>query len=83
MRVIRNYVYDIYTYRYIYICVCVLAIKLNINFDEKKFLLIFLWQWAHFPHIHFGTTFDSEKHKEQVEEPVVAPGGQLGHQSFF
>ncbi|KAG6506102.1 protein YABBY 2-like [Zingiber officinale] len=41
--------------------------------------------WAHFPHIHFGTTFDGDKQEDdQVDEPVVAPAGdQLGHQSFF
>ncbi|WOK99485.1 hypothetical protein Cni_G08197 [Canna indica] len=35
--------------------------------------------WAHFPHIQFGLTFDSNK-QEKADEAVVAPGS---HQSFF
>ncbi|KAJ8513883.1 hypothetical protein OPV22_004317 [Ensete ventricosum] len=37
--------------------------------------------WAHFPHIHFGLTFDGNN-LAKLDEPVAAPGYQKGH-SFF
>ncbi|XP_065004450.1 protein YABBY 2-like isoform X1 [Musa acuminata AAA Group] len=53
----------------------------NPHISHKQAFSTAAKNWAHFPRIHFGQTFDGNK-LAKLDEPVAAPGCQKG-QSFF